>query len=268
LRREDYEAGLAATRSCDIQRIGDHLYTVKMGIPVSSRVHQAISFHMMDMQYKGAWIDALEKFKLTDPCAGDTEENSKRAVPIPVFAFSGPLVLTVVTAIIGLVIHKVAHPPQLTRVARHSVMAVRCDSVDTSALGACRSTRRMERVESIASSEALDDMGSDAIADFLQQQRGELLSLVRRLAVESGGAKQAGASIPERDHRLAIEFSGALPAGPTILEREQQARDLAVVPVKAAWETDQVDAKASVSPSATSTAHPRCSLVDRSPPRS
>jgi len=231
MRREDYDAGLAEARSCEVQRIGDHLYTVKMGFPVSSRVHRAISFHMMDMQYKGVWNDALEKFKLEDPCAGDTEENSKRAVPISVFALSGPLVLTVLTAMTGLAIHIVARPPQLTRVARHSVMAVRSDSVDVSGLESPRSTRRTERVPSIVSSEAFDDMGSDAIADFLQQQRGELLSLVRRLAVESGGAKRAGDSSPERHRRLVVESGGAWPAGSTITE---QARDLAVVPSKVA----------------------------------
>lgn len=107
IRLEDLEAAQAGGEACEIHRVGDPVYTLRTGFPVSSLKSRALANSVQQALYAGKWDATLAQFREPPTCTinngGATEEDFP--TPLKLERFSGPLAVAAAAAFLATIMH-------------------------------------------------------------------------------------------------------------------------------------------------------------------
>lgn len=105
MKREDLDIIHSAGDFCHMMSVGEVLFTVGFGVPVSSRVQRSLSLMHAQSETIGEWVNAKRMFEPESMCVPQQLEGAA----MDVASMSGPFVVSAVFLVMGLSVTFVTH---------------------------------------------------------------------------------------------------------------------------------------------------------------
>mmetsp|Transcript_75480 Transcript_75480/g.164669 ORF Transcript_75480/g.164669 Transcript_75480/m.164669 type:complete len:824 (-) Transcript_75480:141-2612(-) len=188
LRQEDFYAMRTGKKFCNLRVVGDPLYTVKFGIPVSPEVHWPLLHALTTSVYEGDWTSSLSLFELVDHCTdADTStkaDSDSEAQPLDVPSLLGPFMLTTAIATAGALVHLCKSSKPAEWVERRFSSVLDSPSRTSSRASNQKDNSRMGE-ESPNARVSIDDGGTKNSVQDASSNEGIIISLDEGLPIHS-----------------------------------------------------------------------------------